>query len=409
MSIPEANSQYTYHAPKNNHMKLNKTNLYAIVAAIFFVSTLILLYTNFNKPEPDIYSSIPTSTITTSVPTQKPSPATTVVPTKKIIPTSTISPSKYGLTKLIEMPAIGVKALFPTNASISLQSELYYTVQVNNGLETTMTFRLIDYDGGGRRASFVKQNPSANSYTFEEFKNGYLAYDAKNINQTNFFYYFTVISPTKMLVINNYLQSGFDLAKFKVFVSTITTFTPQSITPETIDPLGMYRYSDKRIIVWTDSDLGIKITAPEWAETRAIKSRDAEGKIIFYDWQRTTPTVSTYENQISFSGGGRPYQYLVRLDNKYSSQSFIEVVNDLLLPSGFCKDEQPRSEVLGKLFLVKETKLGDLTIQQRSMDNGYSSDKDCRAEDIWLIKAKNGQYLTSSITLDNESFKLEAY
>ena len=83
------------------------------------------------------------------------------------------------------------------------------------------------------------------------------------------------------------------------------------------------------------------------------------------------------------------------------------VINELIFPSGYCVTEQIADDVRQNLEMVKEFKIGDLNAQLRGLNKNFDSLHDCRAGEALLVKAKNGQYITSSIYADGSVFKLE--
>lgn len=355
--------------------------------------------------------------------------------------TSVTLPDKFGFTKLIELKAIGIKAKFPQNVSVSLSEKNFYVIKAGGADE--VTFILKDYDGKGRRAWFQKNYPFATDYVFEPFTaaghSGYIAYAKLPKDLPGGFYYFTAINSNTMLVVtgSDYVDRlsifyGNDLQRVKSFLSTIEFIASQNTRLEDYPPMSqLYRWSDKRKTVWEDTDLGLKITAPEWTETRYARERDANGKFIYTDWVRTYPEGKTYDNNPSseyikgvvVTGGYIYSKSLSVLSSRYQGKTFLEVVNERLIPAGFCTTEwksskaectgsdfcYTRDEVVQNLIVKKQVKIGTLDAQLRSMNQVFSNKNDCRSEDTWMIKAKNGQFILSNTSeSDNEIIKVEA-
>ena len=369
--------------------------------------------------------------------------------TKQVIKQKTpvTSPDKYGFTKLIELKGIGVKAKFPQNVTVSLQEENFYVIKVSES--DAVTFALKNYDGGGRRAWFQKEYPWAKNYVMEPFTgtghSGYIAYATKPEDRPGAFFYFAVVK-NKMLVVsgNNYISNNVnptlgntsvffttDIQKFKSFLSTIELTSSQNVALETYPQISdLYRWSNTRKIVWEDATLGLKITTPDWTESRYTRERDANGKFTYTDWARTYPKAKTYDSsyfsenikRVEVTGAYVSSQYLSVLSSKYQGKSFSDVANELLIPAGFCTTEWKSSkaectssdfcytkdEVVQNLIVIKQIKIGTLDAQLRNMNQDFSNKNDCRSEDTWMIKAKNGQFILSNISPDNETIKLES-
>lgn len=361
--------------------------------------------------------------------------------------TPVTSPDKYGFTKLIELKGIGVKAKFPQNVTVSLQEENFYVIKASES--DAVTLALKNYDGGGRRAWFQKEYPWAKNYVMEPFTgtghSGYIAYATRPEDRPGAFFYFAVIN-NKMLVVsgNNYISNNVnptlgntsvffttDIQKFKSFLSTIELISNQTVPLETYPQISnLYRWSATRKTVWEDATLGFKITTPEWTESRYTKDRDSNGKFTYTDWLRTYPIAKTYDSsyfsesikRVEVTAGYVSSQYLSVLSAKYQGKSFTDVANELLFPAGFCTTEwksskaecassylcYTRDEVAQNLIVKKQVKIGTLDAQLRSMNQDFSNKNDCRAEDTWLIKSKNGQFILSNITPDGEPIRIEA-
>lgn len=416
------------------------------VKVVFFVLTgIILLAGTFYLGMKTVSKKeIPTRPQETSYPTGTPvsTPVSEKVVDLNVNPkTSVISPDKYGFTKTIELKGIGVKAKFPQNiGNVSLQEKDIYVIKSSDNDQ--VAFSLRNYDGGGRRAWFQKEYPwtKGDEYTMESFvgvnHSGYFAYTNKLENRPGMFFYFTAISSNKILVISavNYINTsvffGGDLEKFKSFLSTIELIFTQTVTLEPYPSVSdMFRWSETRKTVWEDVTLGLKITAPEWEESRYTRERDINGKNIYSDWTKSYPEAKTYDinydskyvKSVNVSAGFS-YNYLNILSTKYVGKSFSDIANELLIPAGFCATEWKNSksectssnycytkdEVLQNLTLKSQIKIGTLDAQLRSMNEEFSNLNDCRSEDTWLIIAKNGQFVSSSISPNGEIVRLEA-
>ncbi len=349
------------------------------------------------------------------------------------------TPSEYGFTKTMELKAIGVKAKFPEHAKSSLFQEKFYVIKSG---QDEATFSLKNYDGTGRRAWFQNNYPYAKNYVLEPFTgqghNGYIAYAKLEKDLPGGFFYFSAINSTAMLVVNgsDYVdhQSVFfshDLQRVKNFISTIELTALQNTKLSDLTISDLYRWADIRKTIWEDSSLGLKITAPEWVEMRYTKERDENGKYTFTDWSRAYPEAKIYENSdskvtgyiksISVTGAYTSSPNLNILSAAFIGKTFSDVVNEKLIPGGFCAQEWKNSksectdihycytkeEVLNNLILKKQIKIGVLDAQLRSMNENFSSTNDCRSEDTWLIKSSNGQYVVSSILPEGGTFRLE--
>lgn len=361
--------------------------------------------------------------------------------------TPVTSPEKYGFTKTLELNGIGVKAKFPQNVTVSLQEEGFYVIKASES--DAVTFALKNYDGGGRRAWFQREYPWAKNYAMEPFTgaghSGYIAYAVKPEDRPGAFFYFAVVN-NKMLVVsgNNYISNNVnptlgntsvffttDIQKFKSFLSTIELTSSQNVALETYPQISdLYRWSNTRKTVWEDATLGLKITTPDWTESRYTRERDANGKFTYTDWARTYPEAKTYDSsyfsekikRVEVTGAYASSQYLSVLSLKYQGKSFSEVANELLIPAGFCTTEWKSSkaectssdfcytkdEVVQNLIVKKQIKIGTLDAQLRNMNQDFSNKNDCRSEDTWMIKAQNGQFVLSNILPDSETIKLES-
>lgn len=408
-----------------------------LLAGVFYAGTVVNLQKEESKKfQPTIQdSSSPFVSPTTAILPQE----TTKTDMSQKTPVN--SPDKYGFTKTIELKGIGIRAKFPQNVSVSLQEENFYVIKTS-GESDTATFSLRAYDGTGRRVWFQKNYPFAKDYVFEPFtgkdNSGYIAYAKLPKDLPGGFYYFAAISSNTMLVVtgSDYVdhQSVFyshDLQRVKSFLSTIELASRQNVALETYPQISdLYRFSTTRKTVWEDTTLGLKITTPEWKESRYTRERDVNGKFTYTDWARTYPEAKTYNSsyfsesvkRVEVTGAYVSSQYLSVLSTKYQGKTFSEVANELLIPAGFCTTEwksskaectssdfcYTRDEVVQNLIVKKQIKIGALDAQLRNMDQDFSNKNDCRAEDTWLIKAKNGQFILSNISPDSETIRLES-
>jgi hypothetical protein len=425
-----------------------------VIAAVIFIALpfiaffLGMTYQSIIKP-----SSSQNDLVNVSVPKTSTSSASDETATASAIPSSVYqktavnSPDKYGFVKEIKLDSIGIKAKFPQDVTISLSQQNFYTVKV--GQNNLVTFALKDYDGGGRRAWFQKEYENYSDYTFESFNGtnhrGYVASSkSPTTNKPGEYFYFAAANSGKMLVVNGTNNPsgtvffGEDREKFKSFLSTIELIP---IVPKTFS--DYFRWSDQRKTVWEDADLGIKITTPEWTETRVAIERDINGNWIYREWERTYPETKIF-NDTSYYSEKAQIQVVVIVTGAYLSDKYLyvlssfqgktlsEVVNSLLLPSGDCAEREEREETMKdpadvspesynyyyvtkesvrkNLELKKESKLGNLDAQLRGLNEKFNQQYDCRAEKVWLIKGKNGQFIISNIDagLAIESFRLEA-
>lgn len=412
------------------------TRLLILIITIIFVSITAWLYVSNKAVIQSPPIQLPISPTLTSLPTE----TQETIQEPQAVVHAMYSPEKYGSTNRLEMKGVGINALFPDNVTLTIQEKNMYVAKVNEN--DTVTFRLLDHNNEGRRAWFLKEYPFAEKYQIESFEgtgaSGYIAYARLPEDSPGGFFFFTNLNSQKMLVINgfNYLGGssvffGADIEKFKSFISTVKFIPIQTITLETHSVGNLYRWSDTRKTLWADVALGIKLTSPEWAEFRQATSQyDLNGKIIYSsDWFRTTPDIRAYsdkddpsiQKRIDILGTYGPYTNLAILSTEYSTKTFQEIVTEKLLPAGFCATEwkttkasctnpdycYTKEEVLKNLIVKKELQLGELTAQLRGMNTAFSEKNDCRAQDTWLIRGTNGQYMTSGVSPDSKDFRWE--
>lgn len=392
-------------------------------------------YLEKNKPS---VGPTPTqiSISSSTAPSQIPPMSPIVSQKESTSPQSNIkSPQTYGYTKLIELPGIGVRAYFPEGVKITYENSVQeYSVSIG-GLDSA-TFTLKDYAGGGRREWFQKYYGYKQNI-FEAFTasthSGYMSYfkdsSGKVIAPS---FYFAVIGTNKMLVITGNASNpgqyffGGSLDKMRSFLSgvQITHADNKNTDPNETTQPETERSSDKRKVVWDNSSLGLRVTAPEWIESRIRKKLNSDGTWEYGEWIRTVPEVkSDQPNQFYITGYFFGGSILTILDTKYTGKSFNYVADDFLFPAEFCttgwslsKSEcmnpsycYTKDEVVKNLFVKKTAKFGPYTGQLRALNAAFSQQMDCRAEDEWLIQAKGGQFVSSTIPSSGEPILLEGY
>lgn len=359
-----------------------------------------------------------------------PSPVPSAENTQQL--TTVNLPQTYGFTKLQDLKFIGIKALFPENAEVSLTGDQSYAVRFGDDI---ITLTLNDYISGGRRAWFSKEYPGFTD-TFEPFygrySNGYITYlqspDSTIVNPP--IYYFSSIRPKKMLLVNGssikygHVFFNRDLNKFKSLISGIeltNAIDPNLYSLKTADYL---RWSENRRNIWEDYTLGLRITISDWVEYRNTIGRNTDGTYNFTDWQKVYPEAKTYsdgEHKVVSVQYGYYSDFVSVFIAKYQNKEFNDVVYDLLLPAGFCTTEwktskadcgssdfcYTRDDVVNNLKLLKEVSIGQLKAQLRGLDPNFDYKNDCRASDTWLIKARNGQFVTTNIYPDADIVKIE--
>lgn len=426
-----------------------KGNLSIVIGIIILLSVAVGSFYVLNQRTDLQPSAFPNSTLPTNAPefSQPPSSSVSLPPSSQeaVKPvsyqkTSVTTPSEFGFAESLDLNGIGVKAKFPQDVNLSLQQENFYVAKAGN--YDTVTFELKNYDGGGRRAWFQKEYKYYKDYAFLAFNgknhSGYIAYSKTPQNKyPGSYFYFTAASSSKMLVIHGTndingagIFFGGNIEKFKSFLSTVELISAQNTVLESY-PQGsdIYRWSDTRKTVWEDADLGLKITTPEWTESRYTRGRDANGKFTYTEWARVYPDAKVYDStyfsesirKVEVSGNYMGAQTLSILSAKYQGRPLSDVGSELLISAGFCasewknsKSECPgpdycytRDEVLQNLKVEKQIKIGSLDAQLRTLNQDFSYKNDCRPENIWLIKAQNGQFVLSSIYPDSESIRLE--
>ena len=369
----------------------------------------------------------------------------TIVTTTTIMPgnnqengSSTGSNStNYGFAKLIDLPGIGVRAKFPQDTKISYRSRTSY-YQANFDGKKEIVFTMHDFPGGSRRAWFAKEILSGSSGDYEAFSSqnssGYIYSNTKSQYSSAYSYYYFTVVGNKMLVIRTD-PTDMDLNKFKAFIKTVELINTNPVGVERADQNNYetMRWSDQRKVIWEDTKLGLRITGPEWIESRLYRTTDT-GEVVFSDWTRTNTVALASEFGYGKSESGQGFvisgppfggTHIYFLDSKYTGQSFDVVASEILPGAGYCAggwsesladcaSDNPdfcytKSDVLKNLKLYKTEKFGPYTGQMRELNSDFSAIRDCRGENIWLIKAKGGQYVMSTIYPSSETIKLEGF
>lgn len=344
-------------------------------------------------------------------------------------------PNTLGFTKLIDLPGIGIRAAFPVDTKIS-----YYNPSVGYTSESPklqISFTIQDYDGGSRR-SWYSNTYGSNGVTFEPFgannHQGYISYIKSQDNSLYRVSYFSTLNTKRMLVLDIWGQDSNDLEKIRSFLSTMKIINPNTSGVERSDQEKRenLRWSDTRTTLWKDDSLGLRITTPEWVESRITKGKKSDGSWEYGEWTRFAPITKTSQSSsgklesIWVIGEQFYMKYIALLSSSYNTKSFAEVVTAELLGAGGCANEwsdtapncgpdsnpdfcYSRSDIERNLKLVKSAKVGPYTAQLRGMNTNMSQKWDCREGAIWLIKAKNGQFVKSSISPDGELDRIEGF
>lgn len=330
----------------------------------------------------------------------------------QITPTQVKPPETFGYTDPTDLYGIGARASFPKGVTVSYYDPaLSYTATM--GKYDTVNFNLQDYSGGGRRDWFLANQGWPNN-TFEPFvantHSGYVSYHRDSDGKIGAFFYFTVVGSNKMLLVTSYNNTNSvyffasDLERFKSFLSTVQITEPDlgSVDPSRKQESGVLRrWSDVRQTVWENFDLGLKITTPEWLEYRF--SEDEE-------WKRLVQSAQVSGSAVSITDV-MTYPNLKILDDEYIGKSFDRVVEGILPGAGFCVTEwkesktacegftycYTRDEVAQNFILKETTVIGSFQAQRWMLRADFSQTNDCRAEDVWLIMAKNGRFVATNV------------
>ena len=431
-------------APKvNTDNKLGNQNklkiILLILAGVAILSGTFYAGMKFSTKREDSKVAVPktveqlTPTPTTSTLTNNDETSRPVTPLKPNV----TAPATFGFIKTIDLPGIGVRASFPENTKISyFDPKTSYSANLP---DSWLNFSIYDYQGGSRR-SWFRDNIGRPESTFEAFgannHQGYLSISKDSSGNIYDLYYFAVVGTNKMLVVQ--YGTGVDsqkLDKFKSFISTLQIIGPnlQGIERQDQAKFETQRWSDIRKMVWERLDLGLRVTTPEWIESRIPKSKKDDGTWEYSEWSRIYPEAKTSR----FAYGGEETDgvvitglffggtHLAFLNSKYTGKNFNEVINSLLPGAGFCSIEWKNSksecgdiypdycytkdEVIQSLVLKRTGKFGPYSGQLRGINASFSQRRDCRGEDIWLIQAQGGQFVLSTIYPDSETIRLEGF
>ena len=190
------------------------------------------------------------------------------------------------------------------------------------------------------------------------------------------------------------------------------------------------RYSEERIVLWEDANLGLRVTAPEWIEYRYAIEKQNNGTWKYSEWRREYSQGMFYygvRNAFgNITGHFGPLNWGFEiLNEKYTNKSFEEVAHESLLSAGYCstswretKSEcinqafcYTKDEVIKNLILRKTGKFGPYSAQLWGINKSFSDQMDCRGENTWLIQAKGGVHviLRPYIYFDRDIIRLEGF
>jgi hypothetical protein len=362
-------------------------------------------------------SQIPETPETT--PTIEPEPEP-----EQATPTQVKPPKTFGYTNPTDLHGIGIRASFPKGATISYYDPTSsYTATM--GKYDTVNLSLQNYSGGGRRDWFLANHGWPNN-TFKPFTannhSGYVSYHRDSAGKISGpFFYFTVVRSDKMLLITSYDNTNSvyffakDLERFKSFLSTVQTTEPNL---GGVDPSRKQkdetrrRWSDMRQTVWESSDLGLKITAPEWSEHRVSENEE---------WMRMAHKAQVLGNTIWITDV-MTYPRLEILDDEYIGKSFKQVIEGVLPGAGFCNKEwkesktdcespdycYTRDEVVQNFILKETIAIGSLQAQRWALRADFSWENDCRSQNEWLIRTKNGGFIVTNVYPSGNIIRIES-
>lgn len=417
---------------------LNKMYIFGFLSLLVLASALYV-GTQLDK-RPNISNKTVVDTSNPVSHTSTPSISLPPEQLKKVEPYTSVPPEKFGFTKTVTLESIGIRGKFLPDVTVSLQEENTYVISASESDQVNLALK--PYERGGRRAWFQREYPWTSEYQIEPFvgkgHSGYIAYAVKEKDLPGAFFYFAVIE-NRMFIVTGTNNPGVgshsvffssDVQRFKSFLASLELITPKLTELDTYPKMSdLFRCSDTRKTIWEDADLGIKVTAPEWTESRYTKGRDSDGKFIYKDWTRGYPQAQTDSVQYlsdtvlrtQVTGGYTSSQFIMILPSRLQGKTFSEVANELLIAGGFCatewrtsKDEctgqnycYTKDEVIQHLYAKRNTDIGSLVAQLWSMDSDFSITNDCRSEDVWLIRGANGQYISTGIAPDGEVIRLE--
>lgn len=433
-------------------MKTSESKLKIIAIILFAILLIVFIFILFQKKDPlyentmnqsanlkididrddfDDTDASPSSNLEMYPPTHNSERDTESIKVSNFPKPTLVNPSAFGFTKVIDLPGIGVRASFPEDAKV------YYInpstdYQVYNS-SISFAFSLYDYQGGSRRSWFRSVIGRSES-VFEPFSannhEGYLSISKDSEGNLYDLYYFTVARKNKMLLIK--FTSSYDkraLDKFKSFLSALFIIepNPQGIARSDQMDFNLYRWSENKKIAWEDANLGVRVIVPEWIEIRIVKGRTTDGDLES-EWKKVYPEV----NRRDFFYANRQFNgitvftkkfYIFFLGPEYNGKTFDDIANDLLLGAGSCSEGWKRStsecqdrtscytrnDVVKNLVIRKTAKLGPYTGQLRGINASFSQKYDCREDEMWIIQAKNKEYIVSTIDPNGEMIKLEGF
>lgn len=361
---------------------------------------------------------------TPQIPETPETPPATEPGPEKVTPTQVKPPKTFSYTKPTDLYGIGVRASFPEGITISYYDPVSsYTATMEE--HDSVSFHLEDYSGGGRRDWFLANHGWPDN-TFEPFAtnshSGYISYYRDSDGKIGGpFFYFTVARSDKMLLITSYNNTNSvyffanDLERFKSFLSTVQIIEPDlgSVDPSRKREGGtLRRWSDVRQTVWERSDLGLKITTPEWLEYRFSEEEE---------WRRMVQEAQVSGDTIRITDV-MTYPHLDILGDEYIGKSSKQVVEGVLPGAGFCTREwkeaktdcegpescYTRDEVVRNFILKETTVIGLLQAERWALRADFSWKNDCRSQDEWLIQAKNGRFIVTDIYPEGEFTRVES-
>ena len=201
--------------------------------------------------------------------------------------------------------------------------------------------------------------------------------------------------------------------------------TSQQINIDTL------RSSNTKKTVWQDENLGLKITAPEWIETRIPTSKDSSGEWQYSEWTKIYPksekSTFTYAGQI-YEGvyiTGLNYTEAPRvvfLDSTFTNNDLNYVVNTLLPSANFCATGWSKTDctnqgnthcytkqqVIDNLTVKEQQNVGNYEAKLYSLDEQFSQSNDCSSQDTWVTKVKDGKFILSTVGPNDSLIRFES-
>lgn len=221
--------------------------------------------------------------------------------------------------------------------------------------------------------------------------------------------------------------------KYKTSLTISQTVPENSMKPSDPRLSETYRFSTVRKTIWQDASLGLKITAPEWEDSRDTNGdKDINGKLIYSEWSRISPQMSVSPNSIyvnktirdnlnvkvfalrndlffrSSESDSFADATLTILPLGYKGKTFSDVINGSFIQIGSCEPfyyDKGRDNLMRNFIISKNLKIGNFNAQLVHLNKDFG---DCRADDTLIIKAKGGRFVMSTLWLDNETVKIEA-